>query len=86
MPQAGGPVFRPEQPVFAPEDATAMQQMFGFDPADMIRAQGQANAAAMETTDFSSTSMETLLATSNRLMIGLQDIMRGIDVSARYTA
>ena len=79
-PQAGiGPQFRPEEPVFAPEDMPVLPDAEG-----MQRAQSQAMDAALSSADFKSSSLEGLIDQSNRLLSTLGDAVMKLDVTARY--
>jgi chromosome segregation ATPase len=79
-PQAGtGPQFRPEEPVFAPEDMPVLPDAEG-----MRTAQSRAMDAALSSADFKSSSLEGLIDQSNRLLSTLGDAVMKLDVTARY--
>ena len=70
--------FRPETPQFAPEDPSGVNQK------QLGEAQAQANARAMENTNFTSTTLQTLIATSNELLGRMNENVTKIDASSRY--
>lgn len=74
-----GPLFRPEEPQFAPEDMPAIP-----DAAGMRAAQTQAMDAALSSADFKSSSLEGLIDQSNRLLSTLGDAVNKLDTAARY--
>ena len=74
-----GPLFRPEEPQFAPEDMPAIP-----DAAGMRAAQAQAMDAALSSADFKSSSLEGLIDQSNRLLSTLGDAVNKLDMAARY--
>ena len=76
---AAGPLFRPEEPQFAPDDMPVVPDAQG-----MRAAQSEAMDAALSSADFKSSSLEGLIDQSNRLLSTLGDAVNRLDVTSRY--
>jgi len=76
---AAGPLFRPEEPQFAPGDIPVVPDAQG-----MRAAQSEAMDAALSSADFKSSSLEGLIDQSNRLLSTLGDAVNRLDVTSRY--